>query len=164
MINLSINNLMRVKLIYIGKNRDENLEKLVNKYKKRINYYLNFDIIQIKSKILSPEKSLIQSHEAELLFKNIDEDENIVLLDEKGENYTTNDFVIFFNESILNRNKSLIFVIAGAYGFSEKIKMKFKKSISLSNMTLTHDMARLILVEQIYRSLTIIKNIPYHNR
>ena len=61
---------MRVKLIYIGKNRDENLEKLVNKYKKRINYYLNFDIIQIKSKILNPEKSSIQSHEAELLFKN----------------------------------------------------------------------------------------------
>ena len=155
---------MKVKLIYIGKNRDENLEKLVNKYKKRINYYLNFDIIQIKSKILNPEKSLIQSHEAELILKNIDEDENIVLLDEKGENYTTNDFVVFFNESILNRNKSLTFVIAGAYGFSEKIKMKFKKSISLSNMTFTHDMARLILVEQIYRSLTIIKNIPYHNR
>ena len=87
---------MKVKLIYIGKNRDENLEKLVNKYKKRINYYLNFDIIQIKSKILNPEKSLIQSHEAELLLKNIDEDKNIVLLDEKGENYTTNDFVIFF--------------------------------------------------------------------
>ena len=155
---------MRVKLIYIGKNRDENLEKLVDKYKKRINHYLSFEIIQIKSKILNTEKSLIQSHEAELLFKNIDEAENIILLDEKGENYSTNDFVIFFNESIINRNKSLTFVIAGAYGFSEKIKMKFKKSISLSNMTLTHDMARLVLVEQIYRSLTIIKNIPYHNR
>ena len=154
---------MNIKLIYIGKNKSNNIELLVNEYEKKINHFFKFNIVCLKNKIQSSEKSIILKSETELFLKHIDKDEIIILLDEKGKEFSTIEFSKFVSENLMNRTKNLTFVIGGAYGFSKKIKDLFNFKISISKMTFSHDMARLFFTEQLYRSLTIINNIPYHN-
>ena len=154
---------MNIKLIYIGKNKSNNIELLVNDYEKKINHFVKFKIVCLKNKIQSSEKSIIIKSDSDLLLKHINKDEMIILLDEKGKQFSTNEFSKFVSKNIMNRTKNLTFVIGGAYGFSDEIKELFNLKISLSKMTFSHDMARLFFTEQLYRSLTIINNIPYHN-
>jgi len=154
---------MNIKLIYIGKNKSNNIELLVNDYEKKINHFVKFKIVCLKNKIQSSEKSIIIKSDSDLLLKHINKDEMIILLDEKGKQFSTNEFSKFVSKNIMNRTKNLTFVIGGAYGFSDEIKELFNLKISLSKMTFSHDMARLFFTEQLYRSLTIINNISYHN-
>ena len=154
---------MNIKLIYIGKNKSNHIELLVNEYEKKINHFAKFNIVCLKNKIQSSQISIILKSETELFLKNIDKDEIIILLDEKGKEFSTIEFSKFVSENLMNRTKNLTFVIGGAYGFSKEIKDLFNFKISISKMTFSHDMARLFFTEQLYRSLTIINNIPYHN-
>ena len=154
---------MNIKLIYIGKNKSNNIELLVNEYEKKINHFVKFNIVCLKNRIQSSQKSIILKSETELFLKHIDKDEIIILLDEKGKEFSTIEFSKFVSENLMNRTKNLTFVIGGAYGFSKEIKDLFNFKISISKMTFSHDMARLFFTEQLYRSLTIINNIPYHN-
>ena len=87
-----------------------------------------------------------------------------ILIDEKGDLYETIDFSKFIQKNFLYSSKKIVFIIGGAYGFNRELKKTVQKKISLSKFTFTHDMARVILIEQIYRALTVIKNIPYHNQ
>ncbi|MDA7810674.1 23S rRNA (pseudouridine(1915)-N(3))-methyltransferase RlmH, partial [Flavobacteriaceae bacterium] len=85
------------------------------------------------------------------------------ILDEKGKSYNSIDFSKFIENKIVNSSKNIIFIIGGAYGFSEKIYSRSNSIISLSKMTFSHQIIRLFMVEQLYRALTIINNHPYHN-
>ena len=154
---------MNIKLIYISKNKSNNIESLVNNYEKKINHFINYQSIGLKNKNQFSEKKLIQKSDSDLILKNINADDMVILIDENGKEYSTNEFSKFISNLIMDRTKNLIFIIGGAYGFSNELKELFKMKISLSKLTFSHDMARLFFCEQLYRALTIVNNIPYHN-
>tara|TARA_B100000989_G_scaffold186333_1_gene140176 strand:+ start:168 stop:635 length:468 start_codon:yes stop_codon:yes gene_type:complete len=155
---------MNIKLIYISKNKSNNIELLVEDYEKKIKHFMSYSSIGLKNKNQKTEKKLIQKSESDLILKNIKSDDLVILLDEKGKEFTTMDFSKFISDKIMNRSKNIVFIIGGAYGFSMEFKEKFKLKIALSKFTFSHDLARLFFIEQLYRSLTIINNIPYHNQ
>ena len=154
---------MNIKLIYISKNKSNNIESLVNNYEKKINHFINYQSIGLKNKNQFSEKKLIQKSDSDLILKNINTDDMVILIDENGKEYSTNEFSKFITNQIMDRTKNIIFIIGGAYGFSNELKELFKMKISLSKLTFSHDMARLFFCEQLYRALTIVNNIPYHN-
>ena len=147
---------MNIKLIYISKNKSNNIELLVEDYEKKINHFISYSSIGLKNKN--------QKSESNLILKNIKNNDLVILLDEKGKEFSSKDFSKFISDKMINRTKNIVFIIGGAYGFSSEFKKKFKLKIALSKLTFSHDMARLFFSEQLYRSLTIINNIPYHNK
>lgn len=155
---------MNIKLIYISNNKSNNIELLVEDYEKKINHFISYSSIGLKNKNQKSEKKLIQKSESNLILKNIKNNDLVILLDEKGKEFSTKDFSKFISDKMMNRTKNIVFIIGGAYGFSSEFKKKFKLKIALSKLTFSHDMARLFFSEQLYRSLTIINNIPYHNQ
>jgi len=155
---------MNIKLIYISKNKSNNIEFLVEDYEKKINHFISYSSLGLKNKNQKSEKKLIQKSESNLILKNIKSNDLVILLDENGKEFSTKDFSKFISNKMMNRTKNIVFIIGGAYGFSSEFKKKFKLKIALSKLTFSHDMARLFFSEQLYRSLTIINNIPYHNQ
>tara|TARA_B100001175_G_scaffold106221_1_gene90239 strand:- start:163 stop:630 length:468 start_codon:yes stop_codon:yes gene_type:complete len=155
---------MNIKLLYIGKNKSNNIETLIAGYDKKIKQFINFQIHCLKNKNKSSQKYLIIKSDSETILKNIKKGDSIVLLDERGKNYNSLEFSNFLEGNMINGIKNLTFIIGGAYGVNNELKDFAKNKIALSKMTFSHDMARLFFVEQLYRSLTIINNIPYHNK
>ena len=155
---------MIIKLLYIGKNKNNNIETLIENYEDKIKHFINFKIQCLKTKNKSSQKSSIIKFDSEIIFKNLKKEDIIILLDEKGKDFNSMEFSKFLEERMIRGVKNLTFVIGGAYGFSKELREFAKNKISLSKMTFSHDMARLFFVEQLYRSLTIINNIPYHNK
>ena len=155
---------MNIKLIYISNNKSNNIELLVEDYEKKINHFISYSSIGLKNKNHKTEKKLIQKSESVLILKNIKSNDLVILLDEKGKEFSTLDFSKFISNKMMNRTKNIVFIIGGAYGFSTEFKEKFELKIALSKFTFSHDLARLVFSEQLYRSLTIINNIPYHNQ
>jgi len=157
---------MRVKLLVIGKTDDNELSKLIQKFNKRIDRYVNFSIETIpdvkKSKKLSKEQQ--KEKEGELIISKISSTDRLFLFDENGELFNSIEFSNFFQKQMNSGVKQIIFVVGGAYGFSQEIYKKANSKISLSKMTFSHQMVRLIAIEQIYRAFTILKNEPYHHR
>ena len=155
---------MNIKLLYIGKNKNNNIETLIENYEDKIKHFINFKIQYLKTKNKSSQKSSIIKFDSEIIFKNLKKEDIIILLDEKGKDFNSMEFSKFLEERMIRGVKNLTFIIGGAYGFSKELREFAKNKISLSKMTFSHDMARLFFVEQLYRSLTIINNIPYHNK
>ena len=155
---------MNIKLIYIEKNKSNNIEPLIAGYDKKIKQFINFQIHCLKNKNKSSQKYLIIKSDSETILKNIKKGDYVVLLDERGKNYNSLEFSNFLEGNMINGIKNLTFIIGGAYGVNNELKDFSKNKIALSKMTFSHDMARLFFVEQLYRSLTIINNIPYHNK
>jgi 23S rRNA (pseudouridine1915-N3)-methyltransferase len=155
---------MNIKLLYIGKNKNNNIETLIENYEDKIKHFINFKIQCLKTKNKYSQKSSIIKFDSEIIFKNLKKEDIIILLDEKGKDFNSIEFSKFLEEHMIRGVKNLTFVIGGAYGFSKELREFAKNKISLSKMTFSHDMARLFFIEQLYRSLTIINNIPYHNK
>ena len=155
---------MNIKLIYLSRNKNNNIELLVNDYEKKINHFVKFSSFCLKNKSQSNEKSHIIKSESDLILKNINKEDTVVLLDEKGKEYSSYELADLISTNMMDRTKNLTYVIGGAYGFSKELKEIFNFKISLSKLTFPHDMARLFFCEQLYRSLTIINNIQYHNK
>ena len=155
---------MNIKLIYFSRNKNNNIELLVNDYEKKINHFVKFSSFCLKNKSRSNEKSQIIKFESDLILKNINKEDTVVLLDEKGKEYSSYELADLISTNMMDRTKNLTFVIGGAYGFSKELKEIFNFKISLSKLTFPHEMARLFFCEQLYRSFTIINNIPYHNK
>jgi 23S rRNA (pseudouridine1915-N3)-methyltransferase len=155
---------MKIKLLVVGKTSGSFLVPLISDYVKRINRFVNFEIIEINNIKLKKANSLeIQKREGVKILDKIDKIDQVFILDEKGKSYNSIDFSKFIENKIVNSSKNIIFIIGGAYGFSEKIYSRSNSIISLSKMTFSHQIIRLFMVEQLYRALTIINNHPYHN-
>lgn len=134
-------------------------------YKDRLRHYVPFEI-----KVITGIKSagqltqeILKVKEGELILKEIAASDQVVLLDERGKTYSSAAFSNFIQKKGNEGIKKLIFVIGGAYGFSENVYKRAHQSISLSQMTFSHQMVRLFFVEQLYRAMTIIKNEKYHH-
>jgi 23S rRNA (pseudouridine1915-N3)-methyltransferase len=108
-------------------------------------------------------KDQIKSKEGELILKNIRPTDDVILLDEKGKEYTSVEFARIIQDKISYAGKDIVFIIGGAYGFSEAVYQRANSKLSLSRMTFSHQMVRAIFVEQIYRAFTIMRGEPYHH-
>jgi len=154
---------MEIKLIVVGKTKSSELVRLINEYVKRINFYKKFKIIVVNSlKSKKNSEKEIKKIEGENVLKSVKKNELIFLLDENGKSFNSRKFADFLSNKF-KTNKSIVFVVGGAHGFSNEIKQKSNEIISLSEMTFSHQIIRLFFSEQLYRALTIINNHPYHN-
>jgi 23S rRNA (pseudouridine1915-N3)-methyltransferase len=154
---------MEIKLIVVGKTKSSELVRLINEYVKRINFYKKFKIIVVNSlKSKKNSEKEIKKIEGENVLKSVKKNELIFLLDENGKSFNSRKFADFLSNKF-KTNKSIVFVVGGAHGFSNEIKQRSNEIISLSEMTFSHQIIRLFFTEQVYRALTILNNHPYHN-
>lgn len=157
---------MKITLIAIGKTDNNNMLSLIDDYIKRIGYYNSFEmevIPDIKNAKNLSENLQKQAEGSEIL-KRITSSEILILLDEKGKTYSSENFSEFLQKKMNSGLKNLVFVIGGPYGFSEEVYDRANAKLSLSSMTFSHQMVRLFFVEQVYRAFTILRNEPYHHR
>ena len=156
---------MEIQLLCVGKTDHSFWASAVDDYAKRLKHYVKFSILYLpnakaKKKINSEE---IKNEEARLITQKIKVEDVVYLLDEKGKSYTSTGFSKQIEQHMIISTKRIIFVIGGAYGFSDQLYQKYPKLMCLSEMTFSHQMVRLFFCEQLYRTFTIINNHPYHN-
>ena len=156
---------MKSVLIAVGKTADKRFEAITNEYADRIRHYMPFAVEIIPE--LKNTKGLSQSEqkqrEGELISKSLQEGDYLVLLDEHGTERSSMDFAAWMQKRMSAGPKRLVFVIGGPYGFSESIHRRANEEISLSRMTLSHQMVRMFFAEQLYRAMTILSGEPYHH-
>ena len=157
---------MNIKLILVGKTEEKYLREGIEIFEKRLKNYINFEMIIIPSlkdtKSLSPQ--IVKEKEGELILKQVSKYDKIILFDEQGLEFTSMDYSVFLQKHMNAGVKNLCFVVGGAFGFSDEVYKKADQKVALSKMTFSHQMIRLLIVEQIYRAFTILKNEPYHNQ
>ncbi len=155
---------MKTELILVGKTVNKHFNAGINDYVERIGHYMPFSITTIPE--LKNTKNLSESQqkerEGELILKQIQPTDTVVLLNEHGKEFRSIEFADWIQKK-QNTARRLIFVIGGPYGFSNDVYERANEKISLSKMTFSHQMVRLIFTEQIYRACTIIKGEPYHH-
>lgn len=156
---------MKIKLLTVGKTDDKNLEQLIDDYKRRLGHYVKFELALIPDIKNTKNLSEIEQREKEgaLILKNITPTDQMILLDEKGHEFRSVEFSRFLQKKMNSGIKQLVFVIGGPYGFSQEVYKKAQGKVSLSNMTFSHQMIRLFMVEQLYRAYTILNHEPYHH-
>ncbi|MBK3519786.1 23S rRNA (pseudouridine(1915)-N(3))-methyltransferase RlmH [Carboxylicivirga marina] len=156
---------MKVILVAIGKTDDSYLKTGIEVYEKRLKHYIPYEMKVIpdlkRTKNLSSNQQ--KTMEGQLILQTMQAGDHVVLLDEKGKDYSSIDFSKLIEKRMLAGLKRLVFVIGGPYGFSDEVYTKANSKISLSKMTFSHQMVRLIFAEQLYRAMTILKNEPYHH-
>lgn len=156
---------MRITLLTVGKTSFGFVKEGMEMYEKRISRYLPFERIEIPSLsgTASWTKEEIKEKEGEQILKRIREYDEIILLDEKGDRFTSVAWAKKIEEMMVKGRRHVVFVTGGAYGFSDKVREAAGAKLSLSDMTFSHQIIRLFFEEQLYRALTIIKGEPYHN-
>lgn len=156
---------MNIVLLAIGKTNENYLVDALLKYQKRLKHYIRFEIFEIPNTKNTKKKSRfeLKKKEGELILKHVKSTDHLVLLDEKGKDFTSVEFADKLQELMLSGKKRLVFVCGGAYGFSDEIYKRQNEKLSLSKMTFSHQMARVFFIEQVYRAYTILNNEPYHN-
>ncbi|HET7733299.1 MAG TPA: 23S rRNA (pseudouridine(1915)-N(3))-methyltransferase RlmH [Paludibacter sp.] len=156
---------MKIILLTVGKSTNSHLIKLQEEYQNRLKYYIPFEMTVVpelkNTKNLSINEQ--QEKEADLILKQLETSDEVVLLDEKGKQFTSVGFSEFISKKMLASHKRMVFVVGGPYGFSERVYQRANGKVSLSAMTFSHQMIRVIFVEQLYRAMTILKGEPYHH-
>lgn len=157
---------MKIKVLCIGKTGKKFLEEGEQEYLSRLKHYIAVERIEIpdirNQKNLSEEQ--IKKQEGELILSKITSGDQLYLLDEHGKTFTSEKFADFLQQRFNQGGKSLVLAIGGAYGFSKEVYETANGKISLSELTFSHQMVRMILFEQLYRGMTILKGEPYHHR
>lgn len=156
---------MIVRLLSIGKTTAPYLKTGVADYVKRLQHYVRFEYIEIPDVKISKgmNEEQVRNKEGEEISKHLESGAHVVLLDEGGKSFSSVQFAHHLQKRFNSGGKALIFVIGGPYGFSEEVFSKANEKLSFSRMTFSHQMVRLIAVEQLYRAMTILKNEPYHH-
>ena len=157
---------MNIRLIAIGKTDNKDLQSLINDYTKRLSFYVKFDleIIPDIKNVKNLSEAQQKEKEGELILAKIGPTDQLILLDENGKTYSSAGFSDYLQKKMNAGIKTLVFVIGGPYGFSETVYQKAQGKVSLSEMTFSHQMVRLFVIEQMYRGFTILKNEPYHHQ
>jgi 23S rRNA (pseudouridine1915-N3)-methyltransferase len=157
---------MQVTLLCIGKTGKKFLEEGEQEYLKRLRHYISFQlqIIPDIKQAKSLSQSQIKQREGELILEKVGATDTLVLLDEKGKEYSSLDFSNYLQDQFNRGGKHLYFVVGGPYGFSDDVYQRATGKISLSRMTFSHQMIRLFFIEQVYRAMTILRNEPYHHQ
>lgn len=156
---------MKAELLVIGKTDSNIIKDGIEVYKKRLIHYLPFemkiipDIKNTKNMSVDQQKN----KEGALILDNLNSSDFVVLLDEKGKEFSSVGFSSFMEQKMINGIKKIVFIIGGPYGFSQDVYNRANSKLSLSKMTFSHQMVRMIFTEQLYRAMTIIKGEPYHH-
>ena len=155
---------MKIKLLLVGKTTDESIRRIEADYEKRISRYTSFESIVIdNSAIRTGPEPVIRTKEGELILKRVSPTDHLILLDERGKSYSSMQFAAEVNNWMTSSKKTVVLTIGGAYGFSDEVKKRANGLVSLSAMTFSHQIVRIIMLEQVYRAFTILNNEPYHH-
>jgi len=155
---------MKIRLITIGKTDESYLKEGINKYLSRLKHYVGFEVLEILDVKTGKKLNTLAQKESEgkEILKIISKSDFVVLLDEKGREFSSVGFSQFLQKR-MNTGMDLTFVIGGPFGFSKDIYLRADSKIGLSQMTFSHQMIRLFFIEQLYRSFTILKGEKYHH-
>ena len=156
---------MKITLLTVGKTDKDWVKQGMDIYVSRLKHYIPFSVVEIPElkNVSALTKDQIKTREGELILKNIKPTDDLILLDERGKQHTSIELAKVIQDKISYVGKDMVYVIGGAYGFSDAVYQRANSKISLSKMTFSHQMVRAIFVEQIYRAFTIMKGEPYHH-
>lgn len=156
---------MKITLLTVGKTDRDWVRQGLDIYVSRLRHYIPFvlnEIPELKN-VSALTKEQIKAKEGELILKNVRPTDDLILLDEHGKEYSSTELSRVIQDKISYVGKDIVFVIGGAYGFSDAVYQRANSKLSLSKMTFSHQMVRAIFAEQLYRAFTIIKGEPYHH-
>ena len=156
---------MTIDLITIGKTDSEEVAALVALYSKRISRWARFGTVMLPD-VKRTGKTTAQAQaraEGEMLLRHFAPDDYVVLLDDKGVEYTSPEFAAWLERRLAGGGRRLCFVVGGPYGFSPEVYARANEAVSLSRMTFSHQIVRAIFAEQLYRAFSILHNTPYHH-
>ena len=155
---------MKIQLIVVGKTSDARLQSLIDEYRQRLSHYVPFEFVVLpdikNAKSLSQEQ--LKVAEGEAILARLTPAMDVILLDEHGREFRSIEYAEWLQKKMAS-GKDLTLVIGGAYGFSEAVYARANGKLSLSQMTFSHQMIRIMAIEQIYRAMTILRNEPYHH-
>lgn len=156
---------MKITLLTVGRTDKDWVRQGLDIYMSRLKHYIPFAVVEIPElkNVSALTKEQIKIREGELILKNIRPTDDVILLDERGRQHTSVELARLLQDKISYVGKDIVFVIGGAYGFSEAVYSRADSKMSLSKMTFSHQMVRAIFAEQIYRAFTIMKGEPYHH-
>lgn len=156
---------MKITLLTVGKTDRDWVRQGMDIYVSRLKHYIPFSVVEIPElkNVSALTKDQIKVREGELILRNIKPTDDLILMDEHGKEYTSVEFAKAIQDKISYAGKDMVYVIGGAYGFSDAVYQRANSKISLSRMTFSHQMVRAIFVEQIYRAFTIMRGEPYHH-
>lgn len=154
---------MKIKVLLLGKTTNEAIRQIEADYDRRIRRYITFEYGHIDNAGIKGSEAVVRQKEGELILKRLTPGDHLILMDEKGKTYTSIKFADEVARWMNTSVKTVVLVIGGAYGFSEEVRSRAHGSISLSAMTFSHQIVRIILLEQLYRAFTILNNEPYHH-
>lgn len=156
---------MKIRLLLVGKTNQGFVASGITEFSERLKHYIPFqtEIIPDLKNTRNLSVEQIKEKEGKLIEKTLSSGDYVVLLDEKGKEYSSVQFARYLEKKTHTVPKRLVFIIGGAYGFSPKIYSLAQEKLSLSKMTFSHQLIRLIFVEQLYRTMTILNNEPYHH-
>jgi 23S rRNA (pseudouridine1915-N3)-methyltransferase len=156
---------MKITLLQTGKTTDRNIAEVIDLYSNRIKKYSGFEIITLPD--LKNTRNMPvgeqKTKEAAKVIQSINDDDYIILLDERGKEFRTVEFSGFLEKTFFLPKKRIVFIIGGPWGFSEEVYLRADFKMSLSKMTFPHQLVRLLFLEQLYRAFTISKGEPYHH-
>lgn len=156
---------MKSVLILVGKTTDKRFDAIIQEYAERIGHYILFSVEVVPE--LKNTKGLSQNEqkerEGEAILRSLQAGDYVVLLDEHGSERSSMDFAAWMQKKMAAGPKRLVFIVGGPYGFSPSVHQRGNEEVSLSKMTLSHQMVRMFFVEQIYRAMTILNGEPYHH-
>lgn len=155
---------MKIALVQVGKTNENYIQTGIKEYQKRLKNYIVFEEITVaeaknKKKTIKEQKA----EEAKNILKEIKGGDLVILLDEKGKEYSSPEFAQFLQKKMNQSPKRIVFILGGPFGFDDSIYQQFNQKFTLSKMTFTHQMVRLFFIEQIYRGFAILNNSPYHH-
>ena len=157
---------MKIVVLTVGKTSEKYLIEGIAQYQNRLKHYTQFEMLEILNikNAKNFSNTELMKKEGKLILKKSQISDHLVLLDDKGKDFTSPKFSEKMQGWMLSGKKRLVFVVGGAYGFSEEVYARADEKLSLSKMTFSHQMVRLFFVEQIYRAYTILNNEPYHHQ
>jgi 23S rRNA (pseudouridine1915-N3)-methyltransferase len=157
---------MKIRLICVGRLSQRFLREGAADYAARIERYLPFSTIELKEEKIGGKVSpdVIRDREGQRILDRVPPQAHVIVLDERGSPWSSEELAGALEQHMVQGTAELVFIIGGAYGVSDAVRRRGDRLLSLSAMTFTHQMARLFLVEQLYRGFTILRNEPYHNR
>lgn len=156
---------MKITLMQVGGTVDKYLKSGVAEYVKRLSHYTKFSIVEIADlkNAAKLSRDELKKREGEEILKRLSNDDQVILLDNRGKMYSSEEFADFIQGNMNRSTRHLVFIIGGAFGFSDEVYSRANGQFSLSRMTFSHRMIRLLFTEQLYRAFTILRNEPYHH-
>jgi 23S rRNA (pseudouridine1915-N3)-methyltransferase len=156
---------MKITIITLGETRESFLKEGIAVYEKRIRHYAPFEMICLNEprNLKSQPENVLREHEGKILLSAFGRTDQPVLLDVEGKHLDSVAFSAYLQKAMNKGTRNLGFVIGGAYGFSEEVYQAVPERLSLSNMTFSHQLIRLVFLEQLYRAFTILRGEPYHH-